>query len=408
MRAVLTLIPSGLLLIVGGVLWGWRADHPTEQPGELPHRFPRSLHPSGTILRTQRDLPTQKPSLSEGHTSRIENNTNVSVSFVRTSRSGHRTRPTRTPTNSALEQGIFWSQALERALPRGFPEEDAVQWQDYARSVNIVSLVRGCGRSTNRLATLSDGSQMCVRYGVNPEQIQGEVLSYYLSRVLGIGGVPPCVLSKVGSDQWGPVQAELAGTGWMQGALVTLTPWVYNLSSVLPPVALRGAGGQLRPLREELRTGNTSMEELAQWADLIVFDYLTANFDRLVSNLFSLQWDPHVMLRGTNNLHRAPDGTLVLLDNEAGLAHGFRLQDTWDKYNEQLLGTVCLFRRGVANKLWELHTAQTAAQKMHSLYIHSDPLAAELGTLSEAQAQILQNRVGMVYRHILSCQDRYS
>ncbi|XP_005047031.1 PREDICTED: four-jointed box protein 1, partial [Ficedula albicollis] len=78
----------------------------------------------------------------------------------------------------------------------------------------------------------------------------------------------------------------------------------------------------------------SQLVELVQWSDLILFDYLTANFDRLVSNLFSLQWDPRVMRRATSNLLRGPDGGLVFMDNEAGLVHGYRLLAMWDPYNE--------------------------------------------------------------------------
>ncbi|KAG8430329.1 hypothetical protein GDO86_017971 [Hymenochirus boettgeri] len=381
MRATFTLIPSGFLLLVGGILWGWREAHPTERHRGPSHRSPRSvIIPS---IRTSTGTPPR----------------NQLTSTNETRGAG---------TDWPLEMGIFWPQTLERELPMVFTKESAERWQESARLASVVSLERGCGRSTNRKARLSDGSWVCVRFGINPEQIQGELQSYYLSRLLGIRGVPPCVLSRVGNAQWAPVQAELGATGWTPGALLSLTPWVYNLSSVLPPLALRAEGGKLHPLRSELRQDGGNMAEIAQWADLILFDYLTANFDRLVSNLFSLQWDPHVMLRGTNNLHQNLDGALVLLDNEAGLAHGYRLRDTWDKYNEKLLDTVCLFRRDVVHKVQEMHMIQSAAQELHSLYLQAEPLGADLGLLSEAQAKILQDRIGLVYRHIQSCQDRYS
>ncbi|CAH2325789.1 four-jointed box 1 [Pelobates cultripes] len=410
MRAALTLIPSVVLLLMGILLWGWKGANPTAHPGHLSHRSTRALLPTVPTHQALRQLRAQTPPVMEGlsHKGASKENSNLSAHGLSmgTSRTNAQYHSTRTSSGHPLEEGIFWSSAVE--LPRGFPEENVLHWQNGARTARIMSLERGCGRSTNRLATLSDGSWVCVRYGINSEQIKGEVLSFYLSRLLGLGGVPPCVLSRVGSTQWNPVQAEVVSTGWDPGSIVSLTNWVQNLSAVLPPRALRAEDGQLRPLQDELRSGDVDMVELAQWADLILFDYLTANFDRLVSNMFSLQWDPRVMLRGTNNLHRTPDGTLILLDNEAGLVHGYRLRDTWDKYNEQLLETVCLFRRGVAHKLKEFHTEQNVAQELHTLYMHSEPLAEELGLLSEAEAQILQERVGLLYSHILSCQDRYS
>ncbi|KAG9472529.1 four-jointed box protein 1 [Eleutherodactylus coqui] len=395
MKAAVALIISGVLLLVAGIFWVWRDPHPTDHPGYLPQRAPRALRLPA--------LSPQTPPATEGHPSRSEHRTTAYGHSVGTTDAGNHSQ-----TFTPLEQGIFWARALERALPQGFSDEYTLHWQEFARTASVVSMERGCGRSTNRLVTLSDGSRACVRYGINPEQIQGEVLSFYLSRLLGLRTVPPCVLSKVGSSQWAPVQAELGGTGWTSGSLVTITPWLYNLSSVLPPLALRAEDGKLLPLREELRSGHASLVELAQWGDLILFDYLTANFDRLVSNLFSLQWDSRVMLRGTNNLHRTPDGTLVLLDNEAGLVHGYRLRDTWDKYNGQLLSTVCLFRRGVFRRLRELYIGRRAAEELHALYTAREPLAADLGMLTEQEAQILQERVGVIYRHIQTCQGKYS
>lgn len=393
MKAAVALIVSGVLILVGGIFWVWKDPHPTDHPGYLPQRAPRALRLPA--------LSPQTPPATEGHASGSEHRTTADGHPVGTANEGNNSQ-------TLLEQGIFWARALERALPRGFSDEYTLHWQEFARTASVVSMEKGCGRSTNRLVTLSDGSRACVRYGINPEQIQGEVLSFYLSRLLGLHTVPPCVLSKVGSSQWAPVQAELGSTGWTSGSLVTITPWLYNLSSVLPPLALRAEGGKLLPLREELRSGHAGVLQLAQWGDLILFDYLTANFDRLVSNLFSLQWDSHVMLRGTNNLHRTPDGTLVLLDNEAGLVHGYRLRDTWDKYNGQLLSTVCLFRRGVVRRLRELYLSRRAAEELHTLYTAREPLAADLGMLTEQEAQILQERVGVIYRHVQTCQGKYS
>ncbi|XP_056383847.1 four-jointed box protein 1 [Hyla sarda] len=393
MKAAVVLIISGALLLVGGIFWVWKDPHPMDHPGYLPQRAPRALR-----------LPALSPPIPpEGQPSGSENRTTADGHPVGTGTEGNHSQ-----TFGLLEQGIFWARAVERALPQGFSDEYTLHWQEFARTASIVSMEKGCGRSTNRLVTLSDGSRACVRYGINPEQIQGEVLSFYLSRLLGLNTVPPCVLSKVGSPQWAPVQAELAGTGWTSGSMVTITPWLHNLSSVLPPLALRAEDGKLLPLREELHSGHAGVVELAQWGDLIIFDYLTANFDRLVSNLFSLQWDSRVMLRGTNNLHRTPDGTLVLLDNEAGLVHGYRLRDTWDKYNGQLLNTVCLFRRGMARRLRELYLSRKAAEELHALYAAREPLAADLGVLTELEAQILQDRVGVIYRHIQTCQGEYS
>ncbi|XP_053139692.1 four-jointed box protein 1 [Hemicordylus capensis] len=320
---------------------------------------------------------------------------------------------------SPVRGGIFWSRALEAQVPPGFSAEETASWLRAAREARVVSLERGgCGRSSNRLARLSDGSRACVRYGINPEQIQGEALSYHLAGLLGIQErLPPLALSRADArgGQWAQVRDELRGSHWAEGAVVSLAQWVDNLTDVVAPAPWRaesaaaaGAGAgrsRLQPLAAaELRgLSPAQLAELVQWSDLILFDYLTANFDRLVSNLFSLQWDPRVMHRATSNLHRAPNGGLVFLDNEAGLVHGYRLLAMWDKYNEPLLRSVCVFREATAQRVRELHRLRNAASELLRLYRTQEPLAEALGFLSDHQAQLLQDRVDLVHKHIVHC-----
>ncbi|NXE32886.1 FJX1 protein, partial [Ptilorrhoa leucosticta] len=315
-------------------------------------------------------------------------------------------------TASPVERGIFWSRELEEQVPPGFVAEEAAAWLSAARAARVASLERGgCGRSSNRLARLSDGSRACVRYGINPEQIQGEALSYHLAGVLGMQErLPPMALALVEARgrQWEPVREELRGSHWAEGAVVSLTRWVDNLTAVVAPApwgAEAGAGRRLQPLSAGELVGlpPSQLVELVQWSDLILFDYLTANFDRLVSNLFSLQWDPRVMRRATSNLLRAPDGGLVFMDNEAGLVHGYRLVAMWDPYNEPLLRSVCVFREGTARRVAELHRRRSAAAELRRRYRAREPLWARLGFLSERQAELLQARVDFVHRHIAHC-----
>ncbi|KAJ1182306.1 hypothetical protein NDU88_007498 [Pleurodeles waltl] len=313
--------------------------------------------------------------------------------------------------HSVVQGGIFWSSALEDASPEGFSDAQVGSWVERARTSRIISLEKGCGRTSNRLARFADGSKACVRYGINPEQIQGETFSFYLARLLGIKNVPPLALSRVSANsaQWGQVRKDLLGSQWPDGSIVSLTPWIDNLTDVVAPKALRSEDGRLRPLRADLENRTQAeLLELMQWTDLIVFDYLTANFDRLVSNLFSLQWDPRVMQRATSNLHKTPNGGLVFIDNEAGLVHGYRVRAMWDKYNEPLLRSVCLFRRGTAGKILELHKLRNTAYELQRLYQEQEPLGVDLGPLSEDHAQLLQDRLDLVYKHITLCQAAYS
>ncbi|CAI5664657.1 four-jointed box protein 1 [Oreochromis niloticus] len=325
--------------------------------------------------------------------------------------SNKRSAPREDPVKlSPLEDGIFWNEWLEDTLPAGFTEEYAVAWQKKARTYRVVKLEPGCGRISNQLATFADGTKACVRYGINADQVQGETLTYYLARLLGITNLPPLVLSQLDSDseQWESVRTRIDGLQWNDRAVVSLTQWISNLTGVITPAPLRQESSGLHPALEEL-WNKTAAEllELMQWTDLIVLDYLTANFDRLVSNLFSLQWDSRVMERDTNNLLKTPRGDLVFIDNEAGLVHGFRVLNMWEKYHNTVLSSVCVFRKRTTQRVAELHTRRDSRQRLLELYRDSEPLSQELGFLSDEHAGVLQDRIDRLYTHIVHCKGKY-
>ncbi|XP_067849737.1 four-jointed box protein 1 [Heptranchias perlo] len=327
---------------------------------------------------------------------------------------GRSSRPLRGGTvqlADVVDRGVFWSDRVDRTPPAGFSELHVKRWQLKARSSRLVSLERGCGRMSNRLASFSDGTRACLRYGINPDQVLGETLSFYLSRLLGIRNVPALALSRVNTnaEQWLRVRQDVQGSQWADKTIVSLTEWISNLTDVVTPPSLRTERRRLHPLAEDLAnvTGQEVLE-LVQWSDLILFDYLTANFDRLASNLLSLQWDSRVMERSTNNLHRTAKGALVFIDNEAGLVHGYRVLPMWDRYHESLLRMLCIFRKETARKIAELHKSQNAAGQLLDLYRASEPLAPQMGFLSEEHAQMVQSRTDRLYKHILQCKAKYS
>ncbi|XP_010881975.2 four-jointed box protein 1 [Esox lucius] len=311
---------------------------------------------------------------------------------------------------SLVEEGIFWSEWLEDRLPVSFSEKHARAWRERARGQRIVKLEPGCGRISNQLATFLDGTKACVRYGINADQVQGETLTYYLAGLLGITNIPPLILSQlnVDSEQWDYVRRKIFSLQWSERAVVSLTEWVANLTGVVTPEPLRQKSKGLLPLPGELRNQTTEeLVELMQWTDLIILDYLSANFDRLVSNLFSLQWDSRVMERETNNLLRTPRGNLVFIDNEAGLVHGFRVLDMWEKYHSTILGSVCVFRKRTAQRVIELHRRRDTRTRLLELYRDSEPLSPELGFFSDEHAGVLQTRIDRVYKHITHCKGMY-
>lgn len=310
-----------------------------------------------------------------------------------------------------VDDGIFWSNWLEDVLPVRFTEGYAEAWRSKARTAPVVKLEPGCGRISNQLATFADGTKACVRYGINADQVQGETLTYYLASLLGITNLPPLVLSQLNGDsaQWVAVRTRINNLQWSDRAVVSLTEWISNLTGVVTPAPLRQESSGLLPALRCFENKTTAeLLELMQWSDLIVFDYLTANFDRLVSNLFSLQWDPHVMERDTNNLLKTPHGDLVFIDNEAGLVHGFRVLNMWEKYHHSVLSSVCVFRKRTMQRVAELHRRRDSRQRLLELYRDSEPLSQELGFLSDEHAAVLQDRIDQLYKHIMQCKEKYN
>lgn len=311
-----------------------------------------------------------------------------------------------TSEDGLIEDAVFWGQKLEAEAWTGFGAEEARRWREQVHHGRVVALEPGCGRTSNRLATLSDGQRACVRYGINAEQVQGETLSFFLAALLGIRSVPPLALSRLDGAQWSRARPHMDALQWAPDAVVSLSQWVPELSPAGVPGCLRRDGGGLRP---DVR-GRTRAEllQLLQWSDLIVFDYITANFDRLVSNLFSLQWDPRALDRDASNLQRTPRGALLLLDNEAGLVHGYRVLDMWEKYHRAALESLCVFRRRTARRLADMHRLRDAPARLLQLYRDSEPLAAELGFLSDEHARILQDRISRVHEHIERCKAKFT
>ncbi|KAI7814809.1 putative four-jointed box protein 1, partial [Triplophysa rosa] len=302
---------------------------------------------------------------------------------------------TNTKLYNVIEQRVFWSAWLDSYST------------EQARDARVVLLEAGCGRSTNRLATFADGTRACVRYGIDPDQVLGETLSYYLATLLGISNLPPLALSKLDmpGEQWAAVRQNIEALEWSPNAIVSLTKFIPNVTGVFIPLPLRKQQGRSLQLSPETVSNMTipNLVELMHWTDLIVFDYLTANFDRIVSHIFSLQWDKRVMDRATSNLLKTTNGDLVFIDNEAGLIHGYRVLDLWERYHKILLSSSCLFRRSTARRIAEMKRSGNAAKLLFELYLTKEPLARELGSLSEEQALTLQNRIDVVYKHIKQC-----
>ena len=106
---------------------------------------------------------------------------------------------------------------------------------------------------------------------------------------------------------WREAVPDITSSGWRLGSVVSLSQWVPGLARRAMPPILRAAITSASTLdlthdsrvtqRQQLRDSNVTQQqqlllrdlsvseaaELAQWSDLVIFDYITGNYDRVAS-----------------------------------------------------------------------------------------------------------------------------
>uniref|UniRef100_A0A182QDL5 FAM20 C-terminal domain-containing protein n=1 Tax=Anopheles farauti TaxID=69004 RepID=A0A182QDL5_9DIPT len=359
-----------------------------------------------------------------------------------------------------IRDGIYWGASVERALPVGFDRRQSDAWAQYLREAEVERLEIGCGRMQNRLLVFRDGTRACARYRQNTDQIQGELFSFYLGQLLNLTNLAPSAASIIDPDArlWAAATEELAGAQWKPTKPVVITKWIGNLEPAGIPQPFRPLERHLnrfdvrnitegldRPARDGSvrrllldRLGPARPDgrdtppapsplpspapqpptpevlerlvELAQWSDLIVFDYLIANLDRVVNNLYNFQWNADIMAAPAHNLARQTDtALLVFLDNESGLLHGYRLLKKYEAYHGLLLDNLCVFRRSTVRALEALRDA-SVGQRLNALFERTTTAQIRdvLPPLPEKSVKILVDRIDRVLGQVQKCRETFA
>lgn len=352
-----------------------------------------------------------------------------------------------------IDNNIYWGKIIEDALPMGFSSNHVNDWNDYVNQNAIVKLEIGCGRMQNRLVTFQDGRKACARYRQNTDQIQGELFSFYLGRLLNLTNLAPSAASIIdlNTSPWLSAAQDIQTAQWKMQRPVVLTDWIPDLEAANIPVLfqpmerhlnkfdvknitlgldikqpkslLHHLGGikqnpnwnQLpvveHPSDIELnKTVQQKLVELAQWSDLIVFDYLIANLDRVVNNLYNFQWNADIMTAPAHNLARQSESQLlVFLDNESGLLHGYRLLKKYETYHGLLLDNLCVFRRPTIEALQQLQN-DGIGRRLQQLFEQSttDKVRDVLPSLPDKSIKILVDRIDRVLGQVQKCRELFS
>ncbi|XP_058450761.1 extracellular serine/threonine protein kinase four-jointed [Malaya genurostris] len=353
-------------------------------------------------------------------------------------------------TDGVILNDIFWGSTVEQALPKGFDKRQSESWTRYLRNAEVDHLEIGCGRMQNRMVVFRDGTRACARYRQNTDQIQGELFSFYLGQLLNITNLAPSAAAIIDMETklWSSVTDDISNSQWKSTKPVVITKWIGNLEPAgipkpfqplerhlnkldiknitegidlpkPPPSLLDRLGAtpipeQLQPIRPPgAPLGEPVLKrlvELAQWSDLIVFDYLIANLDRVVNNLYNFQWNADIMAAPAHNLARQSDSQLlVFLDNESGLLHGYRLLKKYEAYHGLLLDNLCVFRRSTIVALQHLRD-NNVGQRLNELFERTTnaKIRDVLPPLPEKSVKILVDRIDRVLGQVQKCREIFS
>eukprot|EP00058_Branchiostoma_floridae_P015211 XP_002600699.1 hypothetical protein BRAFLDRAFT_67764 [Branchiostoma floridae] len=321
-----------------------------------------------------------------------------------------------------VEDGIYWAKKIEGKIPSGHSVGTMHMKRHAMRNLAVEEVLQarygGCGHGADRVLRLSDDSWLCARYR-EPITLQG--------RLLGMRNVPTVVLSQVNFTAIPEhLLFLLTAAGWQDQHIVGMVDWQGDFIEVMFPHYIldesetRLGVGSVSPMNRRMRLMSVSdLVALAQWTDLLVFDYILFNNDRLVRNLYLAQTNStkyfhepvkNVRRSGSNNgLWYTNNGDQLIASFSwlAGIApaRGDVDYSIMKTIHEDLLKTTCLFRRETVLHIEKLYAQRTAADILFKELREKEPVGKSLPPLPRDLdfGQVLQKRIDDVYLHFQRC-----
>ncbi|RUS89549.1 hypothetical protein EGW08_002667, partial [Elysia chlorotica] len=347
--------------------------------------------------------------------------------------------------------------------PAGIPEEEADSWLTSARSGRVQSVRAAtwdrCGRPQNAFLTLADGTSACARYRHPRDRlVLGEVLSYWLSRTLGLDSVPPVTLTFSDSLleqkprdfcseelRWEPAQT-VALIRWVD-EVDSRPKYVFNflsLCQVCKSATNATATGNSENESESKTKATTitesesesetkateisqtahpsslkleSLVTLAQWGTMIIFDYLTGNYDRVASMQDGVERenDPTILEQSIRNLRPSKRGAkLWLIDNESGLLDAYTVlylqhsvNSKFIQFHESMLRTMCVFQSSLVRRVERLYQHPAPHRALMRTATHRDALVRKVARDESFRLfrEKFPQRLANVVRWIQDCRE---
>lgn len=307
-----------------------------------------------------------------------------------------------------VHEGVTWDPTIVQSIPQVFSAEGDKDFIDKAHRLRIINITKGCSDYEKRMLILEDGTKVCSKHRVNYQQLQSELYSFHLSRILNIYNIPPAVLVKVDytTAQWQDVIGDATKAGLRQGMVVVLTQYIDNFLPTYIPDLLQVKSDILLPTNTSFKTtSERKIHQLIQWTNLIVFDFITANSDRVMNALANMQWNPRVISMPVHNLYETAQGSIIFIDNESGFWLGYKLaseSENHRKLQKSYITKICIVDGSVLHAIEEL--LDTGCDMLRKRVVEHDPESCRFIPMIKTNIiDELENRLTFTITSINSC-----
>lgn len=294
-----------------------------------------------------------------------------------------------------VTDGIYWSDAAESLVPKGMTDEETFRFVEMSQKASVKSVRppswSKCGRPKNAYIVLDTGSSFCARYrDPHNKLVLGEVMSYYLSRLLGMDSVPAVFLAITNqtSRHWNNV--DISSVEWQDGKVVALIQWTPHMETTrslvsIPKILLKTYQSKSVIDGKFLHNSTLNFNEIAdlvQWSAMILFDYITGHYDRFASMQDGAVQEHRegVLSEKVRNLLKSTKtNKLWFIDNESGLFDAYDLLyntvgNSFIQYHKEMLQTICVFQKSMVDSITRLHLSKNPHLVLEGFAARHEPL----------------------------------
>ncbi|XP_076115188.1 four-jointed box protein 1-like [Mytilus galloprovincialis] len=325
-----------------------------------------------------------------------------------------------------VTDGIYWSDLAEKIVPKGMDQDEAFQFVHKSQHASVKSIHppswNKCGRPKNAYVVLDNGSSFCARYrDPHNKLVLGEVMSFYLSRLLGMDNIPAVVLAITNqtSRHWRNV--NISSVQWQNGKVVALIQWTPYMETVkslvsIPKILLKTYESSSVINKNYLRNITLTfneISELVQWSSMILFDYITGHYDRFASMQDGAEQEHRqsVLSEKVRNLLKSTKtNKLWFIDNESGLFDAYDLiyntaGNSFIKYHRLMLQTMCVFEKSMVDSISRLHLSENPHLVLEGFAARHEPFLDYFSKdyVYSTFKEKFKDRISEVYNWIQHC-----